>query len=128
MKTVYPIVLTPEPSGGYSVDIPDLQIGTQGRDLADAIAMARDAIGLWGICRQDEGMDIPAASGIEIAHGPQDLVTLVDVDFDAYRRAQSRRSVRRNVSLPEWLDDAATKAGVNCSAVLQNALRQELGL
>lgn len=128
MKYAYPIVLTPEKTGGYSVDVPDLEIGTQGADLAEAIAMARDAIGLWGLCRQDEGLDIPAPKGTEAAHAPGQIATLVDVDFDVYRRAQSRKAVRRNVSLPAWLDDAATQAGVNCSAVLQAALRQELGL
>ena len=30
------------------------------------------------------------------------------------------------VSIPEWLDDEATVAGIHFSAVLQEALRQQL--
>src|SRR5699024_9807592 len=55
MKQIYPIILTPEKEGGYSVLVPDLQIGTQGESVAECIDMARDAIGLWGICEQDAG-------------------------------------------------------------------------
>lgn len=32
---VYPIVLHPEQAGGYSVDVPDLNIGTQGETVAE---------------------------------------------------------------------------------------------
>lgn len=48
MKTAYPIILTPAETG-YVVTVPDLQINTEGADIADAIDMAADAIGLWGI-------------------------------------------------------------------------------
>ena len=54
MKLAYPIVLTPA-ENGYSVYVPDLDINTEGDSLADAIAMASDAIGLWGITKQDMG-------------------------------------------------------------------------
>ena len=49
MKIVYPVVFTPLEEGGYMAYVPDLQINTSGKDLADAIFMARDAIGLMGI-------------------------------------------------------------------------------
>ena len=54
MVKVYPVVLTPT-SDGYFVTVPDLNINTQGETLAQAIFMARDAIGLWGISEQDDG-------------------------------------------------------------------------
>ena len=54
MKAVYPIILTPA-ERGYVVFVPDLDINTEGEDLADAIEMARDAIGLWGITEEDAG-------------------------------------------------------------------------
>ena len=48
MKAVYPIVLTPA-EHGYVVFVPDLNINTEGDTIPDSIAMARDAIGLWGL-------------------------------------------------------------------------------
>ena len=125
-KSIYPIVLRPDPDGGYSVDVPDLQIGTQGETVAECIDMARDAIGLWGICQQDEHRTIPAPTTLAPACAEGDIVTLVDVDFDAFRRANDMRTVRKNVTLPSWLCDLAEKAGVNFSQVLQDGLRAKL--
>ncbi len=128
MKQVYPVILTPEKEGGYSVTVPDLEIGTQGETVAECIDMARDAIGLWGICEQDAGREIPAASGLSPKHTSDEIVTLVDVDFIAYRRANDMRAVRRNVTLPSYLNDLGEKAGLNFSQVLQDGLRQRLGM
>jgi len=114
--------------GGYSVDIPDLNIGTQGESVAECIDMARDAISLWGICEQDMGREIPAASNLTPVHSPEQIVTLVDVDFDAYRRANDMRAIRKNVTLPSYLNEMAEKAGVNFSQVLQEGLKQRLGV
>ena len=125
-KTVYPIILHPEKEGGYSVNVPDLEIGTQGETVAECIDMARDAIGLWGICRQDDHKPIPAPTTLAPHCGQEDLVTLVDIDFDAYRRANDMRTVRKNVTLPSWLCDLAEKSGVNFSQVLQDGLRAKL--
>ncbi len=128
MKKVYPIVLTPA-EHGYVVYVPDLQINTEGTDVADAIDMARDAIGLWGITEEDCGRKIPEPTTIlieQINHEHNEIVTLVDIDFDAYRRATDLRTVRKNVSLPSWLNEVAEKAGINFSQVLQEALKERL--
>ncbi len=87
MTKVYPIVLTPD-SGGYVVYVPDLEINTQGDDLAEALYMARDAIGIKGICEQDEGREIPEPSNAEPPHKAGEFVSWIDIDFDKYRRAQ----------------------------------------
>ncbi len=94
MKAVYPVILT-QADGDYLVEVPDLDILTEGHDLYDAIYMARDAIGLHGITLQDMGREISPASDlseIDVGEGTfakdgPGLVTLVDIDFDAYRRS-----------------------------------------
>lgn len=126
MKRIYPIVLHPEKSGGYSVSVPDLNIGTQGETVAACIEMARDAIGLWGICEQDAHRSIPEASSLTPSHSDNEIVTLVDIDFDAYRRANDLRTVRKNVTLPSWLCSLAEESGVNFSQVLQEGLKAKL--
>jgi predicted RNase H-like HicB family nuclease/post-segregation antitoxin (ccd killing protein) len=128
MKQVYPIILSPEAEGGYSVSVPDLDIGTQGETLSECIEMARDAIGLLGICMQDEHHEIPVPSVITPAHKENEIVTLVDIDFDAYRRAQDMKAVRKNVTIPSYLNDMAEKAGINFSQILQEGLKQRLGV
>lgn len=128
MKNSYPIILTPD-STGYAVGIPDFQIGTQGDSIPEAMELARDAIGLMGIDMEDDGKTLPQPSALEsVSKSPGDIVTLVDVDFTECRRQNDMRTVRRNVSLPSWLNAAAEKAGLNVSAVLQSALKQQLHL
>ncbi len=89
--------------------------------------MARDAIGLNGITMEDEKIAFPAPSS-SVSHEENEIVSLVDVDLCAYRRSIEKKTVRRNVSLPAWLSNAAEDAGLNVSAVLQMALKQQLGL
>ncbi len=88
MKYVYPVILTPAKIG-YVVSIPDLGINTQGHNVSEAINMARDAIGIWGIAEQDAGRTVPKPSKPAVDHKPDEIATLIDIDFDAYRRAIS---------------------------------------
>lgn len=126
MKNSYPILLTPEKTG-FTVYIPDFDINTQGRDLTEAIEMARDAIGLMGIDMEDDGKSLPTPREVgDVKAGKGEIVTLVDVDFGEYRRMNEMRTVKKNCTVPGWLCYAAEKADINFSQVLQEALKREL--
>lgn len=127
MKAVYPIILTPD-KNGYVVSVPNLNINTEGKDIPDAIEMARDAIGLWGICEEDAGRAIPVTSSELPAHAENEITTLVDIDFAAYRRANDLRTVRKNVTIPSWLNNLAESSGINFSQVLQDGLKSRLNV
>ncbi len=138
MKGVYPVIftMTKDEKDTVLVEVPDLEIFTEGYGVGNAIEMARDAIGLKGITMEDMQEDIPQASrmdsvkpdGGEFAEDGECFVSMVDIDFAEYRRKKDRKSVRRNVTLPSWLDFEADKAGINVSKVLQDALISTLGL
>lgn len=126
MKQAYPITIQRD-GDFFVVYVPDFEINTQGKTIAEAMEMARDAIGICGCYKQDQKQGIPAPSGIDsIDRGKNEILTLVDVDFDEYRRKHEMRTVRKNVSLPSWLNEEAERANINFSAVLQNALKAEL--
>lgn len=127
MKLVYPVIFTREPEGGYTAYVPDLEINTQGEDLAEAIAMSRDAIGIVGIDMEDDGKSFPKPSE-HITAKDGETVSFVDVDLVVYRRMNEKKTVRRNVTLPSWLNVAANEAGLNVSAILQAALKQQLNV
>lgn len=129
MKAAYPVVMT-EDSKYTVVYVPDFEINTQGISCVDAIEMARDAIGIAGITMIDDKNDLPKPSCISLVQEnyPGKTVTLVDIDFDEYKRKNDTRSVKKNCTLPSWLCYEAEKAGINFSAVLQNALKKELRL
>lgn len=125
MKSAYLIILTPAEKG-FVVHVPDLDLYTEGADHVDAIEMARDAIGLWGISEEDAGRTIPEGKIGSFECKEDQISTLVDIDFDAYRRANDMRTVRKNVTLPSWLNTLAEKEGVNFSQVLQEGLKRRL--
>ena len=125
MIKVYPVILTPV-SYGYVVTIPDLDINTQGKDLAEAIYMARDVIGIWGISEQDDGRVIPEPSISEPKHEANELITWVDIDFEKYRKANDMTTMRINVSVPKYLKVRSDEAGINFSQVLQEGLKERL--
>lgn len=125
-REAYPVILT-EAEGGYSVYIPDFDVNTQGEDLAEAIFMARDAIGLMGIDYEDDGKPIPKPNTAEYQLKERELVSYVDVDFVEYRRAVDNRVVKKNCTIPSWLNCRAEKAQINFSKVLQDALIQIVG-
>ena len=128
MKSAYPIIMT-QGKEFIVVFIPDFDINTQGKDVPEAIEMARDAIGLMGIDMQDDGETLPEASNIADVQAPAGgIVSLVDVDFDEYRRKNDLRVVKKNCTIPSWLNYEAERAGVNFSAILQAALKRELNI
>jgi predicted RNase H-like HicB family nuclease len=127
MKKVYPIIIKGS-EGDYYVRIPDFDIATQGIDVADAITMARDVIGLVGIDMEDDGIQLPKPYSVEEEVDEGDIFTLVDVDFAEYRRKHDNRAVKKNLTIPSWLNEEATSAGVNFSRILQEALIDRLNL
>ena len=126
MKQAYPITIT-KGKEFYVVHIPDFDMGTQGETIADAMEMARDVIGMVGCFNQDESRPIPMPSSLgSIKVGGNTMKTLVDVDFAEYRRKHDNKKVRKNLTIPSWLNEKAEAAELNFSAVLQEALSAKL--
>lgn len=126
-KYVYPAVFTPE-EGGYSIRFPDLEnCFTSAETLEDGMEMANDVLCLTLYGLEQDGKPIPAASAVnDVEHRPEEFVTLVGCDTVAYRRFFDNKAVKKTLSIPSWLNDMAERQGVNFSATLQTALRQEL--
>ena len=139
MKVAYPVIFT-DVDTNILIEVPDLGILTESNEegkakssLADAIMMARDAIGISCI---DEGKEISKASNmtdVDVSKGTfggegTSVVSLVDVDLEVYRRMLDNKTVRRNVTLPNWLNQEAERSHINVSKVLQEALMARLGV
>lgn len=126
MREAYKIVLTPEENGSYTVFVPDFDRGTQGENLADAMYMARDLIGIMGITLQDIGKDIPAPGTAECIAEANEIITYMDVDFAEYRRKNDNKKVKKTLTIPSWLNEQAEMAHINFSRTLEEALRSKL--
>ena len=57
-----------------------------------------------------------------------DIIVTVPFYKTAYDRKYNSGSVRRNVSLPKWLDTLAAENNVSLSTVLQKGLRSALNV
>lgn len=136
-RKVYPTLIK-QCGDDFLVYVPDLDIYTEGTSIPDAIAMARDAIGLKGIDLEDDSKSVPEPSTMEEAldkarrDADEDfdysdgIMTFVDVDFATYRNKIRNRAVKKNCTLPYWLSQEAEKQGINFSKVLQEALLQRI--
>lgn len=130
MKLVYPACFYPcEESNGYTVIVPDLQgCVTQGETLADAFTMAVDAASGWILDSLEDGEPIPKPSlQTDITLDYDDgFINLIVLDMDSYSEKYGKKAVRKNLTIPAWLNTLAEKEQINFSTVLQNALIKEL--
>ena len=122
---VYPVIMSKE-RDGYFVTIPDFDVNTEGENLGEAIFMARDAIAINGLQLEDEGKELPEPFSVKYDKEEGDILTLVDVDMTEYRKKHDNRTVKKNCTIPYYLNAEAEKAGINFSRILQDALKQEL--
>ena len=135
MKNVYPAFFTITDTI-ILVEVPDLEILTEGKDMKNAIEMARDAIELKCVSLEDDKKEIPLPSEISsldvnngaFAEDGTTVISLVDIDSEEYRRKIDTKAVRKNVTIPSWLNYEAEHAGINISRVLQEALMEVLNV
>lgn len=125
----YAAVLTKEADGGYSVRFPQLDgCYTQGDTLTEALRMAQDAMALHLYGMEQDGEAIPATDLDHIKAGKNEMVVPVTVWMTPFRDEMENRAVKKTLTIPAWLNDAAEKRRVNYSQVLQNALKDYLGV
>ena len=135
MRTAYPTIFT-KTEDCYLIEVPDLEILTEGTSLEDAIEMARDAISITIVSLEDAQQVVPVPSAIEsinvskgtFADSGSGFVSMVDTDTADYRKKIDTKPVRRNVSLPGWLNYEVNAAGINVSRFLQEALIERLNI
>lgn len=126
MKLIYPAVFYPfsDGSGGYTVEFPDLPgCVTEGRNLEEAFEMAMDAASGWVLDELEEGNGIPKASEYtDVKSRENGQVNIILLDMDKYAEQYGEKAVRKNVTIPAWLNTFAEKKKINFSQVLQEAI------
>lgn len=126
MKLTYPACFYPckTKDEGYTVEIPDLPgCVSEGDSLADAINMATDAASGWILDELEDGNDIPIATSMkQITPDEGGSVAMLLLDIDEYEKKNGKKAVRKNLTIPAWLDTFAERNNINFSQVLQGAL------
>ncbi len=140
MLSVYPAIFYHESDGGYSVVFPDLNhLSTCGDTLQETMEMAVDCLAGYLHTLELNHEPIPAPTPLDKVdpHCEDDddeyddasiFVNLVSVDVVSYARSHFNKSVKKTLTIPQWLNDMATAKKINFSKVLQTALKTELGV
>jgi predicted RNase H-like HicB family nuclease len=123
MKLSYPAVFY-EGEGGYAVEVPDLPgCVSGGDDLAEAILMGTDAASGWVLTELEDGKPVPAASDIGEIHPDEGgFVSMLVLDMDTYTEKYGNKAVRKNLTIPAWLNTFAESKHINFSEVLKKNL------
>ncbi len=131
MNLIYPACFYPEDNGQYSVVVPDLDgASTYGNSLEDAMSMAQDLIGSWVLDAIEHSEEIPKPSqpqtiDLEYENG---FMTLITINMAEYERLHGKKSIKKTLTIPAWMNSLAEKEGLNFSSLLQNAIIKELDL
>jgi len=110
---------------GYTVTFPDLPgCITEGDTEGEVVVHATEALALHlrGMERDHEAIPEPSPRR-DIVLAPGQAIVLVRANLRLFRRTMRERAVRKMVTVPRWLHDAAEKAEVNYSQVLQEGLK-----
>ncbi|MDD6455982.1 MAG: type II toxin-antitoxin system HicB family antitoxin [Lachnospiraceae bacterium] len=125
-KLFYPAVFHKE-GDGFWVSFPDFpECLTEGDDMESAYEMAVEALGLSITSRESEKEAIPEPSDPSTIDAEGGTILVVNFDMMDYLKKHNSRAVKKTLSIPEWLNEAATSMGVNFSQVLQEALMQKV--
>jgi len=128
-KYIYPAIFSYD-DDGISVEFPDLPgCYTCADEIEEAIRLAKDAMGLhlYGFERDDD--EIPTPSSINsIKTESNQAVMLIGTWMPVIRDIIENKAVKKTLTIPKWLNDAAEKNKVNFSHILQSALKEYLGI
>lgn len=137
MLSIYPAIFYKE-KDGYSVIFPDLNyLSTCGENLNDVMEMAIDCLAGYLYTAKLDDDKLPEPSKIDDIHpidiantlgfdGKDSFINLISVDLEDYAKTHFNKSVKKTLTIPEWLNREATKKNINFSKVLQEALIAKL--
>lgn len=126
----YPAIFHNDEKGGFWISFPDFpECLTQGETIEEAYKMATEAMGLCIDERLINKEELPKASTpVDYLVEEGDFSCLIEFDLLQYRRTHNSRAVKKTLTIPEWLNEAATAQNINFSQVLQEALMQKIGI
>ena len=103
---IYPIYITVDLTEEYPyfVVIPDVDGYTQGKDLAEAITMARDYIGFAVIDKLEQNEPLPLPDQITYQQKSSQIKTLVDINFKKYKAQRDNKVVKKTLTIPNYLN------------------------
>ncbi|WP_054640043.1 type II toxin-antitoxin system HicB family antitoxin [Lactococcus fujiensis] len=123
---VYPAVFKKD--GKYtSVTFPDVpEAMTQGENLEEAFQMAEEVVGF----ALEDYKTMPKVSAMDTLKEkyPDDFIALIKIDMKKYLKKYYSGTVRKNVTVPEYLAVMAKDDHLNMSKFLTESLERKYSL
>lgn len=124
--TVFPAIFTFD-GKCYNVDFIDLKgCSTFGNSIQNTYSMAQDAMGLY--LDNMTNFPMPSLDFSNINLKENQFVSFISIDMDDYRKKFNNKSIKKTLTIPEWLNYLAEKNNINFSQVLQEALKEKLNI
>ena len=129
-RYMFPAIFEKGDIKGYTITFPDLPgCITEGDDAVEAFHMAREVLELFIYDMEEENEKIPGPSEPFSLNLPEDsFVSIVEVWMPVVRDEMRNKAVKKTLTIPKWLNDAAMDQKVNFSQILQTALKEYLGI
>ncbi|PEB56231.1 pilus assembly protein HicB [Bacillus pseudomycoides] len=121
----------------WSVSFPDiLGCHTQGDTFQEALKNAKEILGTILHFKELDNMEIPEATSPEQIVLDKELyediskkvMVQIEVHMPLYRKAINNKAIKKTLTIPQWLNEAAVQKNINFSQVLQDALREQLNI
>lgn len=128
-KYVFPAIIE-KADDGYNVTFPDIEnCFTCGDSFPEALEMAQDVLPLMLCQMEDDKEPIPKPSDIaDLQLNDNETASYIVADTMKYREKYNNKAVKKTLTIPQWMNEAATNANINFSQVLQDALREKLSM
>lgn len=126
---VYPAIFN-YGADGISISFPDLPgCLSQANTTEEAIKNAEEVLGLWMYEIEEEKEDIPTPTPIENVHcESNEKAFLIKTWMPLARMEIEQQSVKKTLTIPQWLNKLAEENNVNFSQILQAALKEYLNV
>jgi predicted RNase H-like HicB family nuclease len=128
-KYIFPAIFS-YADDGISIEFPDLPGCLPCADTTEeAFTNSKEAMALHLYTSEQDNETLPEPTSIEkIKTNSNQVATLIEVWIPIYREAIENKSIKKTLTIPKWLNDAAEENHVNFSQVLQDGLKKTLGV
>ena len=131
MKDIYsfPAIITVD-NDGVAIEFPDFPgCCPCASDINEAFTNAREALQLHIYCMEEDEEEIPEPTDVmDIKFEKGQVIAMIEAWMPPFREKMLNKATNKTVTIPRWLDILAKKEKVNYSHLLQDALKQYLGI
>ncbi|KLU64034.1 hypothetical protein DEAC_c40280 [Desulfosporosinus acididurans] len=128
-RYIYPAVFD-YATDGISIEFPDLPgcLPCAHSD-EEALKNAREAMALHLYSMEQDDDEIPDPTPVtSLRPEANQAIVLIEAWMPSFRDQIENKAIKKTLTIPKWLNDIAEEKRVNFSHVLQDALKNYLGI